>query len=527
MRDESLSGSVSQNFFAIIYTRVSSGRQVENASLETQERICTDYCERNGWRVLKVFREEGESAKSADRTQLAEALRFCREQKPRPSYFVVYDVKRFARNAEDHHSLRKVLASWDIKLRSATQGIGERPEERFLETILSGESEYDNAVRKERSVTGMATRLRQGAWTFKAPLGYINTKQTGIKTIVPDPERAPLIREAFERYATGIHNRQSVLDWINDKGLRTWKGKRLSTETFRRMLANPLYAARIVVQGTKDGAGKDWRFAEKGSFRPIVPDDVFDKVQSLLSGRRPSIAPRRRAHPDFPLRHFVRCGSCGKPLTASKSTSRTGEKYSYYHCQNKNCASRVSVPKEQLETDFLAYLRQLRPNAEYLKVFRESVVSVYKAKFEESLALRDKLERDLRQRRDDKWKLNEAFIYRNAIRESDYKEMKEALEQEIVTLELKVNDARQDEIEIEELLDFAENLILNAAGTWNQSSLEQRQRLQQVLFPQGVTYSDRTYRTSATSPMFKLLEAETVKNERLVALPGIEPGFED
>ncbi len=65
--------------------------------------------------------------------------------------------------------------------------------------------------------------------------------------------------------------------------------------------------------------------------------------------------------------------------------------------------------------------------------------------------------------------------------------MKEALEQDILTLEMKVNEARQEEIEIEELLDFAENLLLNAAGAWNQSGLEQKQRLQQVLFPQGVS----------------------------------------
>ena len=43
--------------------------------------------------------------------------------------------------------------------------------------------------------------------------------------------------------------------------------------------------------------------------------------------------------------------------------------------------------------------------------------------------------------------------------------MKRELEQEILTLEMKVNEAKQDEIEIEQLLDFAENLLLDAAGT--------------------------------------------------------------
>ena len=310
---------------------------------------------------------------------------------------------------------------------------------------------------------------------------------------------------AFERYATGLHKRQAVLEWVNDKGLRTREGKPLPTETFRRMLGNALYAGRIVVQGKSGGAGQDWRIVHRGSFEPIVSEQTFDKVQSLLAGRRPTVAPRRRANPDFPLRQFVRCGCCDKPLTGSKSTSRTGEKYAYYHCQNKKCSSPVRVSKQRLESDFVPFVRQLRPNAEYLPVFRESVIAVYEKKFAESLEMRDALERQLRQKQESKRKLNEAFIYRSAISEGDYRQMKEAVEQEILTLEMKVNEAKQEEIEIDQLLDFSENLLLNAAGMWSESGLEHKQRLQQILFPQGVTYTDDGYRTTATNPMFNLL----------------------
>ncbi len=99
-----------------------------------------------------------------------------------------------------------------------------------------------------------------------------------------------------------------------------------------------------------------------------------------------------------------------------------------------------------------------------LELFRVSVVAVHKDRFKESLELRGKLERDLQEKRDQKWKLNEAFVYRKAISEDDYRQMKEALQQDILTLEMKVNEARQEEIEIEELLDFSETLLLNAAG---------------------------------------------------------------
>ena len=60
---------------AVLYLRVSDQRQVDNYSLETQEKACREHCQRNGWKVAAVFREEGESAKTTDRPQLREMLR--------------------------------------------------------------------------------------------------------------------------------------------------------------------------------------------------------------------------------------------------------------------------------------------------------------------------------------------------------------------------------------------------------------------------------------------------------------------
>ena len=44
--------------------------------------------------------------------------------------------------------------------------------------------------------------------------------------------------------------------------------------------------------------------------------------QAVLDGRIVVTGPRQRNHPDFPLRGFVRCDTCGKPLTGSWSKGR-------------------------------------------------------------------------------------------------------------------------------------------------------------------------------------------------------------
>src|SRR5580698_1360060 len=106
---------------AVIYARVSTKDQVENFSLATQEKACREYCARNGFNIDKIFVEEGESAKTANRTQFQRALSYCRENKGRVKWFVVYAVNRFARSSQDHLATRAFLAGLGINLRSVTE----------------------------------------------------------------------------------------------------------------------------------------------------------------------------------------------------------------------------------------------------------------------------------------------------------------------------------------------------------------------------------------------------------------------
>jgi hypothetical protein len=54
---------------------------------------------------------------------------------------------------------------------------------------------------------------------------------------------------------------------------------------------------------------------------------------------------------------------------------------------------------------------------------------------------------------------------------------------------------------------------------------EQKQRLQQILLPEGVTYSEENYRPGVTCVLFSGLQTKVINKQGLVALPGIEPGF--
>jgi site-specific DNA recombinase len=93
----------------------------------------------------------------------------------------------------------------------------------------------------------------------------------------------------------------------------------------------------------------DYSVSTRGDFGRLVDEATFYRVQAVLNGRVVVAGPRRRNHPDFPLRGFVRCETCGRPLTGSWSKGRNGH-YAYYHCQ-RQC--RVNVSKVKLEGAFV------------------------------------------------------------------------------------------------------------------------------------------------------------------------------
>ena len=108
---------------AVIYCRVSTKEQTENLSLPTQQRECEEYCRREGFTILRVFIDGGESAKTTERPELQQLLAYCRQNKGRVQCVVVFNVTRFARQKYDHVTLRVLLQKLGVTLRSVTEPI--------------------------------------------------------------------------------------------------------------------------------------------------------------------------------------------------------------------------------------------------------------------------------------------------------------------------------------------------------------------------------------------------------------------
>jgi len=499
---------------AVIYIRVSTKEQTENLSLSTQLRACEEYCSREGLDVLDRFKEEGESAKTADRTELQRLLTYCRTNKGRIHFVVVFNLTRFARDKYDHFALRSLLKSLGISLRSATEPIDDTSTGKLMEGVLASFAQFDNDVRSERTRAGMRAALEIGRWTFLAPLGYINAPRALGKSLMVDPERGPIVRQVFDEYATGRFTKQQVLQHATEAGLRNRHGRPLSSQAIGMLLRNRLYA------GVIDVAEYGVR-GKRGDFDPLVSEATFYRVQSVLSGRTASTAPQVRSHPDFPLRRFVRCESCGRGLTGSWSKGRSGY-YAYYHCR-PGCRA-VNVTKAKLEGLFADELARLQPTPGYMRLLNESILQIWKARKASVKAELTNAERAAKAIQDKLNRLDEAFLFERSIDIDTYDRHAERLREELTLARIDRHSGYLDELDVEAILAFAERVLPRAADLWIQASLDQRQRFQQLFFPEGIAFGGNGFvRTAVTTRAFSYLQPPTSENEGLVDLTGIEP----
>lgn len=85
-------------------------------------------------------------------------------------------------------------------------------------------------------------------------------------------------------------------------------------------------------------------------------------------------------------------------------------------------------------------------------------------------------------------------------------------------------DVEVEELDVDELLEFAESVLPNAARTWADAAPDTKRRFEQALYPEGVVYDPaETFRTVPTPLVFKSLEVADGGKSRVVARTGFEP----
>ena len=501
----------------VIYCRVSTKDQVENMSLSIQERECREAVEKLDCKITKVFIEKGVTGSTLDRPQVAEMLSYCMKNQSKLQYVVVKDLDRFSRDTLTHHVLRSQFRAMGIQLYplNLPSVADDTAESRFMETMCSGQAQYEREKILERTSKGTLETVLRGGWTNNIPYGYQAMRTAdNLPTLSVVLERAKAVQRAFKLYSEGM-DLLSVTEKLNALGYKSSRGNKLSFQTVYNWLRNPVYIGKIQHKQLPDGL-------IDGLHQGIITTDLWSRVQNRINGRRGT--PKSKHNPRYPLTTTIRCHECNSPLTGSDSTSKSGKKYAYYHCRSRACKSK-NIPKETLENSFQKMLSHVQPTKEYIDHFEKKVIQVWKEEWFRQIEEGRRLDRrhsDLKAR---KVKIETKFIDEK-ISDETYRDQLSIVEAELIG----VQDAKMElmitEDRIKELLKFTRRFLSSISNSWLNALPERKRVIQRLVFPMGLRCeSNGTLQTPELSPLLELIRESKPSNSKVVARRGIEPLF--
>ena len=212
---------------AIIYCRVSSERQKnEGHGLESQEHRCREYASQKNYLVEHVFRDSftggGDFARRPAMSEMVEYL----DSKPYNSYIVIFDdIKRLARDTEQHLKLRQLFQRRGVKVECPNFVFDDSPEGKYVETIMAATAELERQQNRRQVLQKMKARLEAGYWCFPdLPIGYEFKKDPVHGKIPVSNEKAEIIKEALEGYASGrFQDKVDVQRFLQSKDIKDGK----------------------------------------------------------------------------------------------------------------------------------------------------------------------------------------------------------------------------------------------------------------------------------------------------------------
>jgi site-specific DNA recombinase len=417
----------------IIYKRVSTDDQADRGfSLQHQQKVLTDFCALKGYTIIDIYTEDY-SGKTFDRPQWKKLMDYIRKNKNKVNKILCLRWDRFSRNHYDSLTTIKELAKYNVVVDTVEQPLDlSNPDNKVLLSLYLTLPEIENDKNSIRTTEGMRRAKIEGCWTSTAPRGYLNARNEDDKSTLIFSKDAPLIKQSFERMASGAYSAEEVRRWLRDQGVYLVK------QTFLSLIRNPTYMGKIRVQAWKN----EPEFLAAGLHPPIVSEELFKRANEVLAGRKRNM----RFHDDksdlYPLKGFLMCPVHKTSLTAYGCRSRSQRIHHYYICNKcKESDQRHRISEVHREVEIL--LSQVELNAQILKMYRRTLEKVLDREDINRRVEMEKLNKEIDKCETRKQNLQIKFMDEE-ITSSDFHEMKTKIEKDLSRLKDRLNYLRQE-----------------------------------------------------------------------------------
>ncbi|MCW3073174.1 MAG: hypothetical protein JWP69_243 [Flaviaesturariibacter sp.] len=508
--------------YGVIYTRVSSKEQAENnGSLETQLKNCKEYATRTGIVVKEYFGGIYESAKSDGRKEFQRMLAYVKKDKD-ITFIIVWNYERFSRTGASAMTLSQSLRGEGIHIKSITEELDTSTASgRMMENFHHIKNFWDNDTKSERTKNMTREVMLKGYWPYMAPIGYQNLmpKHRACNHQYVITEEGKLIKKAFQWKAEGRMSNKAIIDKLALRGMK------LSDKYFRWLLSNVFYAGYVT------GRLVDHKLI-KGHHPPLIDMETFLRANEMLKDARNVGIAKVPVQEALPLKVFAK-----EEVSLSPLTGYTKKGYWYYKARAIGVG--VNIRATELNAKFEEMLKGFEYQKGYYKTLKALLIQKLRKRFEETISETTALKKRFTEVSELREYLEERFIL-GEIKEALYQkyDAKYSAKLDQIKGEIAKSGFESSNLEmaVEKMLSLAQNLSV----LWASSSFVEKQRLQSLVFPEGILYNSkiRAVRTTCVNELFACIpplirdtgekkKGDLVKNRPfpdLVASPRIERG---
>ena len=496
---------------AVIYLRVSTkdqatrGGESEGFSIPAQREACRRKAASLNAMVVEEFVDRGESARSSRRPELQRMLTYIAENPI--TFAIVHKVDRLARNRVDDVEINLALTKAGVTLVSCSENIDETPSGILLHGIMSSIAEFYSRNLANEVNKGLIQKAKNGGTPFRPPLGYrpVRLFDNGqeSRSVELDPERAPLVKWAFQTYATGEWTIRTLLKEATIKGLLSRAtpkrpSKPITISAFHDMLRNPYYIGIVEYRGVR----------YPGKHEPLIDRQTFDEVQRLLEAQN-FAGEKRRVHHHY-LKGSIWCGCCGSRLIVCHATGRSGAVYPYFVCigrqRNRTSCTQRAVAIDYVEAAIEDHYGTIELSPEIRLQTEQAILEQITSLRESDAADRKHLVHRQRKLLNERAKLLEAH-YVGAIPLSLLKSEQDRITTELDQVEQRLAASELKFDTIEGNLKKAFDLISNLQAAYIAAPPRTRRLMNQAIFQGFYIHDDDEVSSSLNSPFDYLVEA--------------------
>ena len=476
----------------VLYIRVSTDDQAQRGySLNHQLQNLQNHCRNKEYEILRVFQEDFSARKGFDRPEWKNLAKFIKDQQGNVSKVLFTNWDRFSRNQVESEREIERLKKLGVEVESLENNFSHNnPEDLLVQRIMLTLPQVEVERLSRRTQAGMLEARRSGCYMGKAPRGYRNIR-VGKNSTLEFSKEAPIIKQVFERMASGKFSTEETRHWLKRNGIKIQKNG------FYNLIRNKIYVGQILIKQQN-------RITEiiQGLHPPLISEETFIRANQRLNGNKRNMVFHEDKIEKYPLKGLLVCPEHNRVLTGSKSKGNGGF-YHYYQCTFYGCKNK-RVPIGEAEKVVESILEKISVSADNLKRYKTILSGYFRSERGETESEIRKLGKEIEKWENALIKIKEDYLSSN-LSPSLYSDLKDDLELKKANATIRLNQLKEISNPVQDYLNENVPILANILGFYRKSSGKIKNRLLGCIFSEKIGFQNGKNTTIPLNPAISVL----------------------